>query len=209
MRRAIVALGAFAAILAGLGVASPLADSVTLQTRSTVLRTGEFGVGVFGTISSGAEGEYVAVTGKECGIPGASFRAIGGATTTAGGAWETTANVNTTTTLRAEWKGANSVTVVVRARAYVRLAKQRGAFVLTVGLQVGRLDGKRVTVQRLTPSGWKPVRTVTMQSGGYGAWGEERGLRFKVPKGTPIRAVLPLSQAKPCYLAGYSNVIRT
>jgi hypothetical protein len=209
VRRAVVATALLAAALAGLATAAALADSVTLQARSTVLRTGEFGVGVFGTISSGAEGEYVAVTGKECGIPGASFRAIGGATTTAGGNWETTANVNTTTTLRAEWKGANSATVVVRARAYVRLAKQRGAFVLTVGLQVGRLDGKRVTVQRLTPGGWKPVQTVTMKSGGYGAWGEVRGLRFKVPKGTTVRAVLPLSQAKPCYLAGYSKLVRT
>ena len=37
----------------------------------------------------------------------------------------------------------------------------------------------------------------------------ERGLRFEVPKGTSIRAVLPLAQAKPCYLAGYSNIVRT
>ena len=207
MRAALTATAVVAILSAGIA-AGATTDTVTLQARSTILRTGEFGVGVYGTIS-GAEGEYVAVTGKECGIPGASFRAIGGATTTAGGNWETTANINTTTTLRAVWKEAASDTVVVRARAYVRLAKQRGSFVLTVGLQVGRLDGKRVTIQRLTPSGWKRVQTVVMKSGGYGAWGEERGLRFKVPKGTMIRAVLPLAQAKPCYLAGYSNLVRT
>jgi hypothetical protein len=208
MKRALFAYGLVAASLASLAAAGPLADSVTMRARSTVLRTGEFGVGVYGTISSGAAGEYVAVTGKECGIPGAFFRALGGATTTEGGNWETSANVNTTTTLRAEWKDAKSETTVVRVRAYVRLVKQRRAYVLTVGLPVVPIDGKRVTVQRLTPSGWKPLQTVVMKSS-YGGWGEQRGLRFKVPKRTTLRAVLPLSQAKPCYLAGYSNLVRT
>ncbi len=60
-----------AAWLAGLAAAAVLADSVTLQPRATVLRSDEFSVGVLGEISSGAEGEYVVVKGKECGIPGA------------------------------------------------------------------------------------------------------------------------------------------
>jgi hypothetical protein len=33
--------------------------------------------------------------------------------------------------------------------------------------------------------------------------------RPRVPKGTLIRAVLPLSQARPCYLAGYGPLMRT
>jgi hypothetical protein len=135
----------------GLAAASPLVDSVTMQARSTVVRGGESGVDLFGTISSGAEGEYVAGTGKECGIPGSSFRAVGGATTTPGGNWEGLAAIVTTTTLRAEWKSAISDTVVIRARAWVGLAKQ-GAYVLRVGLAASRVDGKRVTIQRLTPA---------------------------------------------------------
>jgi hypothetical protein len=30
-----------------------------------------------------------------------------------------------------------------------------------------------------------------------------------VVKGTLLRATLPLSQAKPCYLGGYSNLLHT
>jgi hypothetical protein len=200
---AVVASALVGATFIGLAAASPFVDSVTMQARSTVVRGGENSVDVFGTISSGAEGEYVAVAGKECGIPGSSFRAVGSGTTTVGGNWEGSAAIVTTTTLRAEWKSAISDTVVIRARAWVMLAKRQGAYVLSVGLAAGRLDGKRVTIQRLTPAGWKRLQTVVMKSA------VERGLRFKVPKGTSIRAVLPLSQAKPCYLAGYSNIVRT
>ncbi len=32
--------------------------------------------------------------------------------------------------------------------------------------------------------------------------------RIAVPKGTTLRAVLPLQAAKPCYLAGYSKLVR-
>jgi hypothetical protein len=33
--------------------------------------------------------------------------------------------------------------------------------------------------------------------------------RAKFPKGTLLRATLPLSQSRPCYLAGYSFLLRT
>ena len=98
-------------------MAAVLADSVTLQTRATVLRTNEFSVGVLGEISGGAEGEYVVVKGKECGIPGAFFRGLGGATTLPGGRYEASVPIRTKTTLRAEWKEATSPTVVVTPRA--------------------------------------------------------------------------------------------
>ena len=61
---------------------------------------------MLGAISSGAEGEYVVVKGKECGIPGAFFRGLGGATTAAGGRYEASVPIRTKTTLRAEWKEA-------------------------------------------------------------------------------------------------------
>ena len=37
----------------------------------------------------------------------------------------------------------------------------------------------------------------------------EAFIKVDVPKGTTLRAVLPLSQAKPCYLSGYSKPVRT
>ena len=41
-----------------------------------------------------------------------------------------------------------------------------------------------------------------------GSWSEGT-FTLSIPKGTLIRAVLPLSQAKPCYLAGFSRTVRT
>ena len=210
MRRAVAAAGLFAAALAGLAAAGVLVDSVTLQPRATVLRTNEFSVGVLGAISSGAEGEYVVVKGKECGIPGAFFRGLSGATTLAGGQYEASVPIRTKTTLRAEWKAAQSATVVVTPRANVRLTKEPAGFRVSLTNDVESADGKRVTIERFTGTGWKKLQTVVLEAlPGYVQYAEKKKLRFKVPKGTTIRAVLPRSQAGACYLAGYSKLIRT
>ena len=75
--------------------------------------------------------------------------------------------------------------------------------------EAGQVDGKRIRIERLTPAGWKLLQTVVVKTEGYNGWAEKDNLRFKVPKGTTIRAVLPRSQAGPCYLAGYSKLLRT
>jgi hypothetical protein len=166
-------------------------------------------VGVSGVISSGAAGEHVTVTGEECGIPGAFLRALGGRTTMAGGQYEVSVPIRTKTTLRAEWKEAKSATVVVTPRAYVALTKKPGGYEVGLFGEAFQVDGKRIRVERLTPTGWKLLQTVVVKSKGYGGWAEKDKLRFKVPKGTTIRAVLPRSQTGACYLAGYSKLIRT
>jgi hypothetical protein len=208
-RRAVLALTLTLA-LGGLAVAAPLADSVDMHARATVLRSGEVTVGVYGTISSGAEGAYVAVKGLECGIPGAFFRGIGGATTTAGGAWEATLIVRTKTTFRAEWKDAKSASVIITPRADIRFTKEKDGYQVGVASETSSVDGKRAVVQRLTPTGWKTLQTVVLKSeGGYAQYGVRKKLKFKLPKGTTIRAVFPRSQTGPCYLAGYSKLLRT
>jgi hypothetical protein len=209
MRRAVLASALVAGVVTGLGAAGILADSVTMQASETVLRTGVFSVGVSGRISSGAEGEYVAVMGKECGIPGAFFRGIGGGTTTAGGHYEAAPFIRTRTTLRAKWKDAVSPTVVVTPRALVTLTREPDGFRVGLALDVASTDGKRARIERLTPSGWKLVQTVALSTEGYNGYAEKDKLRFKVPKGTTIRAVIPRSQVAPCYLAGYSKLVRT
>jgi hypothetical protein len=210
MKPAVTAVGLVAAAFAGLATAGVLADSVTLQPRATILRSGEFSVGVLGQISGGAAGEYVVVKGKECGIPGAFFRGLGGATTLAGGAYEASVFIRTKTTLRAEWRDAKSATVVVTPRAYISLAKEPDGFRVAVTSETHSVDGKRATIQRLAGTGWKQLQTVVLKAQpGYVQYAEKKKLRFKVPKGTTIRAVLPRSQAGPCYLAGYSKLLRT
>jgi hypothetical protein len=60
-----------------------------------------------------------------------------------------------------------------------------------------------------------PLRTVVLNNGNpigggspyFQSKSDEFGL--KPPAGTKLRAVLPLSQAKPCYAAGYSEVLQT
>ena len=40
-------------------------------------------------------------------------------------------------------------------------------------------------------------------------WSETDEFAVDVAKGTTIRAVLPLDQAKPCHIGGYSNLLVT
>ena len=210
MKRLVVALALLAAALAGIAVAGPTADGVTMRAQTTILRSNEFYVGMLGTISSGAEGEYVVVKGKECGVPGAFYRGIGGATTTAGGNWEASVMVRAKTTFRAEWKSATSPSVVVWPRAWIALTKEEDGYRVTVSSETASVDGKRAVVQRLTPTGWRTLQTVVVKAqAGYVQFAEKKKLKFKVPKGTTIRAVLPRSQSGPCYLAGYSKLLQT
>ena len=67
-----------------------------------------------------------------------------------------------------------------------------------------------MTIERLRRHGMEeaPDRRPRGERG-YVQYAEKKKLRFKVPKGTTIRAVLPRSQAGACYLAGYSKLLRT
>jgi hypothetical protein len=61
---------------------------------------------------------------------------------------------------------------------------------------------------------WSTFRTVTLnESGGTGGGGgftySTAEFSARVSKGTQLRALFPLSQARPCYLAGTSLPIRT
>ena len=151
----------------------------------------------------------MSVTGKECGIPGACFRGLGGGTTLAGGRYEASVPIRTKTMLRAEWKEAQSATVVVYpARLRVAHEGRGGRRGRTV--QRGHPGGwQRVRVERLTPAGWKLLQMVVVKSEGYGGRAEKDKLRFKVPERTTLRAVLPRSQTGRCLLAGYSALVRT
>jgi hypothetical protein len=61
--------------------------------------------------------------------------------------------------------------------------------------------------------GWKLVRTVVLtESGGHPGSGEAVSFaefRARIPSGSLLRAVLPRSAARPCYLAGYSKLLQT
>ncbi len=61
-----------------------------------------------------------------------------------------------------------------------------------------------------------PLRTVVLNrtdrvqaAGVTYVWSRSDEFALKLAAGTKLRAVLPLSQAKPCYTAGTSKVIQT
>jgi hypothetical protein len=161
-----------------------------------------------GLVSSGKAGELVNVEAKEC--PSRSFRTATWARTTAGGAWVAEAGVQTKTVLRARWRGVLSRNVVVLVRPHLvlgQISRQRFRVQLLLG---NAANGKRLLLQRFESDNrvWSPVRTIVFRNSGSAGW-PQMTFSATVPKGTVLRLTLPRAEARPCYLAGYSNLIRT
>lgn len=190
-------------------------ERVTLSARPAVVSgTGTVvSTTLFGSVDNGKAGEAVAIQARDCGQQ--FFRVVAGATTVEGGGWSQPYFAGITTTLRALWSGDTSTQITVRQRAYTSLRRERaGTFVAGVSAKVS-FWRKRMEIQRFDRKlgTWKTVRTVvlTEQSGRAGSVLVAFYARFKmsVPKGTMLRAVLPASQARPCYLSGTSLPVRT
>jgi hypothetical protein len=185
------------------------ADDITIRAYPTITRLDQLII-VSGELLPAKANEYVAVQGKECGVPGAFYRSLWGASTNEGGGWEAEFFVRTKTVLRAVSGSEVSRDLTVQVRAPVYLipmhGKPVGRFRVAAWGGGVSLGGKRVTIERFdrASSKWRAVRTVVLD-----ATGNYRGFRIAVPKRTTVRAVLPLSQTKPCYLAGYSKLVRT
>ena len=189
-------------------------DRVTIAARPSILAANQR-VTVFGSVDNGKEGELVAVEAKDCGAAPAFFRDVASATTSAGGGWSTEYLPRINTTLRAVWNGTASAQITVRQRpsvSLVRLPSKR--FRVQVGGKA-QFWRKRVQLQRFERrlGTWQIVRSVLLtESGGYPGSGEAVSwaeFRASVPRGSLVRAVLPRPAARPCYLAGYSKLLRT
>ena len=190
------------------------ADRVTIFARPTVLPSSGGSVNLFGAVESGKAGEDVAIQQKDCGVP--NFRNVAGAKTQPGGGWSAQLTPGIGTTVRAVWKDAASIGVTVQQHVYVDLTRVRNLpkrFQVGIGSKksfwhrralVQRYDTKRhawVTLQRvlLTESGGLSGYVSNWTSGEFTA---------AVPKGTLLRATLPASEAKPCYLPGTSSSVK-
>lgn len=159
---------------------------------------------------------------QECGLYPTRFRdalqavAPGGP----GGIWSGPVTLLANGTLRATEGPDVSNDVRFRARAHVLLAPtRRGHYRVYVD---GRLSfwRKRVRIERYDRgrSVWVPLRTVILDRTNPVTTGNpeftyisSRSDEFalKLPAGTKLRAVFPLSQAKPCYAGGTSEVVQT
>jgi hypothetical protein len=197
---------------------------VTIGVRPSVVRFSEKPE-IFGGVTNAKAGETVTVQFKQCGLYPLQFRDFMTTQTIEGGAWSLQelffvgTRTDTSGSFRALWGDEVSREVAFKVRAFVdlrRLPFGRGFYVRAGGTQ--SFWRQRVRVERFDTRSrrWILVRTVLLTEsqssrnyGGSSLIVASEPFRPSVPKGTTLRAVLPLASARPCYLAGYSKLVRT
>ncbi len=202
-------------------------SGITLVVLPTIIRNSNERLTIYGSVSSAKADEKVAIQFKACGLYPLQFRDTFETTTRAGGGYSLAElrpfNRGVSGVFRAVSGDSVSAEVRVQQRAGVYLRILRGGrYQASVSATLGfwrryvllqrfdRARGVWITLRRLvlTEQGGgsgpaPPFQTVTWVS----TWTDP--FRPAVPKGTSIRAVFPLSQARPCYLAGYSQIRTT
>jgi hypothetical protein len=209
-------LAIFLVALAAAGLASASSTTVTISVRPAVVPYGQ-NPELFGTVRSGKPGELVRVQFKQCGLYPLQFRDVTTARVGTGGTWSAGIGSMLTAsgTFRALWREEVSREMALMMRAFVDLRRHpsRGFTVRVAGTQSFWRKPVRVERFDFRARKWVLVRTLLLteseSAGDAGApIAETLPFRPRVPKGTTLRAVLPLAAAKPCYLAGYSTLQR-
>lgn len=206
MRRSGWIAAALVAVTGGLGLGWS-EQAVTIHAYPSIVRWPD-STSLAGFVSSGRAGKFVAVESKTCGLR--SFQTVASVRTTRGGAWVATEmSVNTKTVFRARWGGVRSREVVVLARPHLVLGQRSPRLFRAILLLGTNANGKRLLVQWFDRENrvWRIVRTVVFRSNSPGY--PQMSFRATVPKRTLLRLMLPRAEARPCYLAGYSNLLRT
>lgn len=203
--RLFIAGAAVAGAIASAAAAAP--EQVTIFSREGTL---------YGSVSADRADEIVTIQARDCGAPTHAFRDVAEARTREGGSWSLEFSTGITSTLRAAWREQVSSPIIVRQPARVQLAPLASGrrFRVTVGGKT-QFWRKRVLIQRFDRrlGTWKLMRAVVLtETGGFPGYGGAvtwADFRFSLPRGTLVRAVFPRSQARPCYLAGVSKLVRT
>jgi hypothetical protein len=181
---------------------------VTLAARPLVLQPNA-PLTLSGAIDSGREGEVVTIQTKDCGF--STYTGVASATTGARGTFTAEIRPNIGTEVRALWSGATSPPIAIRQQPLVQVFKRAGrTFEIGVSSK-GQFWHKRVFFQ-IRRGSWKTMKSVlltdTASSPGAPFVFTSAKFQASVPRGTQVRAVLPAAQARPCYLAATSAVIR-
>ena len=189
--------------------------AITITVRPTIFgRQGPLVVS--GSVTSGKADQKVTLQYKQCGLLPAQFRDYTEVTTHEGGGWSLETGVLANGAFRALSEGDVSNEVQVQKRVDVRLepAPPR-RFVVNV-VERFQFWRKQVLIQRFHrgQKKWllvKKLRLVNTDAapGSTFVWSSTDEFAVDVPRGTTIRAVLPLAQAKPCHIGGYSNLLVT
>ena len=174
-------------------------------------------VTLYGSVDSRKADEEITIEGRECGQT--EWRVATGAHSAQGGSWTTQYAPTITTTVRAVWDGARSAPLTIQNRVWVQLntrARSAQGFGFRVAVTSQLQMWKRyVVVQRYERrlGRWRDVKKVVLTETGAAPGSSyiwtSANFHVNVPAGTKIRATFPLSQARPCYLAGYSNQLET
>jgi hypothetical protein len=185
-------------------------SGVTLVVQPTIVSTGDQRMTIFGSVDTRKAGEKVTIQFKACGLLPVRFRDAFETTTEAGGGFSLNQlrpfNLGVSGVYRAVAGDDISAEVAVRQRARVNLwPRDGGRFEVSVGGKVS-FWRRFVLLQRFERARgvWITLRRVVLTED----FGSSLPFRPPVPKGTLIRAVFPLSQARPCYIAGASPTIR-
>jgi hypothetical protein len=202
MRRVLLLAAALAAFtVVGVAAAGKPASVSISAARPAVVYGGS--VKLSGTVSSHQAGEHVLVLGRPYAVT--TFAQVSAVDTAAKGAWSSMVSPQIETSYKATWNAVMSRAVTIKVRPRIRLAlssrtARRGTFNVEVDGNRA-FTGKYVLVQRLTPSGARTVKHVTLDSGSSATF------TLRIPQHRArVRVVMPSSQAAPGYIAGYSNV---
>ncbi len=184
-------------------------ERVTLSARPTSLRWSQQAT-LFGAVSSGNEHEDVILQAKDCGQN--TFTGVAAIQTGAAGSFTTPYARAINSTIRAVWKGEASPPIVLRQQPRIDLLR-RGRGLLAIGIgSRWQFWHKKALLQRRVGSRWTTVKTVLLTDvhahAGTGSTFTEAEFKYRAPRGTTLRAMLPADQAKPCYLGAASDSIR-
>jgi hypothetical protein len=189
---------------------------VTLVVQPTIFSDSNQRMTIFGSVSSGRANEKVTIQFKACGLLPVQFRDAFETTTNAGGGFSLAElrpfNLGVSGVFRAVSGDQVSADVRVQQRASVSLRPLRGGrFWASAYGRNASFWHRYVLIQRFARARgvWITMRRLVLTETVNTNWYRTRAFRPVVPKGTSIRAVFPLSQARPCYLAGYSKLWRT
>ena len=204
-------------VLVGALVLAFSAPSDSAPARPTIaahppelLRDGQ--LTLFGSIPDERPKQIVRLEARDCGQ--SLYRQVAIVETAAGGRWSWEYFYpGITASIRARWQGRTSEAVRVRDRAYVQV-RQSGARSFSASVRAKMsFAGRRLFLQRFDPArGWTTLRSAPLDDAGAppGSTYVFSSARFamKPPAGSLVRAFLPATQARPCYLAGRSNMLR-
>ena len=165
-----------------------------------------------GALANGRGNENVTIEERRCGW--SVFNAAVETHTDPGGGWHQAWGALISGSYRAVWDGKASTAVAVRVRPGVTVRQSSQArFVVSV-LALKHFEGALGVLERFDRAKrrWVSVKRFRFDDSGATTGvtiGTRGAVRAAVPSGALVRAVLPRASAAPCYLAGYSNLLRT